>query len=184
MKKLLIAFAIACLAGASQSASLKWGTGTKVIAPDTKIQAAAGTLSMYVWLVDKATYESAGVDTLWASYGSTFNTATGSVTGGAGKTGVTVTTDGLSYSADETTYYYALALITYDPGKDGTADYYIANKAVGKVNTAGSGTSVSSLATNLGGDGDAVSWTAVPEPTSGLLMLLGMAGLAIRRKRA
>ena len=28
------------------------------------------------------------------------------------------------------------------------------------------------------------SWTAVPEPTSGLLMLLGMAGLALRRKHA
>ena len=27
-------------------------------------------------------------------------------------------------------------------------------------------------------------WSAVPEPTSGLLMLLGMAGLALRRKRA
>ena len=27
-------------------------------------------------------------------------------------------------------------------------------------------------------------YTAVPEPTSGLLMLLGMAGLALKRKRA
>lgn len=27
-------------------------------------------------------------------------------------------------------------------------------------------------------------WAAVPEPTSGLLMLLGMAGLALRRRRA
>ena len=31
-----------------------------------------------------------------------------------------------------------------------------------------------------------VSWTAtaIPEPTSGLLVLLGMAGLALRRRRA
>jgi len=28
------------------------------------------------------------------------------------------------------------------------------------------------------------AWTAVPEPTSGLLMLLGVAGLALKRKRA
>ena len=28
------------------------------------------------------------------------------------------------------------------------------------------------------------AWHAVPEPTSGLLMLIGMAGLALRRKRA
>ena len=30
----------------------------------------------------------------------------------------------------------------------------------------------------------ASNWVAVPEPTSGLLMLLGMAGLALRRRRA
>ena len=28
------------------------------------------------------------------------------------------------------------------------------------------------------------TWTAVPEPTSGLLMLLGVAGLALKRKKA
>ena len=31
---------------------------------------------------------------------------------------------------------------------------------------------------------DSSNWGAVPEPTSGLLMLLGVAGLALRRKRA
>ena len=30
----------------------------------------------------------------------------------------------------------------------------------------------------------ASNWAAVPEPTSGLLVLLGMAGLALRRRRA
>ncbi len=30
----------------------------------------------------------------------------------------------------------------------------------------------------------AVGWTVVPEPTSGLLLLIGAAGLALRRKRA
>ena len=42
------------------------------------------------------------------------------------------------------------------------------------------GTSFLASAGNQGG-----GWyTAVPEPTSGLLMLIGMAGLALRRKRA
>ena len=31
---------------------------------------------------------------------------------------------------------------------------------------------------------NASNWAAVPEPTSGLLMLLGVAGLALKRKRA
>ena len=29
-----------------------------------------------------------------------------------------------------------------------------------------------------------IAYTAVPEPTSGLLLLLGVAGLALKRKRA
>ncbi len=32
--------------------------------------------------------------------------------------------------------------------------------------------------------GNTVNWTPVPEPTSGLLLLIGVAGLALRRKRA
>lgn len=31
---------------------------------------------------------------------------------------------------------------------------------------------------------NASNWQSVPEPTSGLLVLLGMAGLALKRKRA
>ena len=34
------------------------------------------------------------------------------------------------------------------------------------------------------GGGTAGAWTSVPEPTSGLLLLLGVAGLALKRKRA
>ncbi|MBQ3289143.1 MAG: PEP-CTERM sorting domain-containing protein [Kiritimatiellae bacterium] len=34
------------------------------------------------------------------------------------------------------------------------------------------------------GFGSGGEWTVAPEPTSGLLMLLGMAGLALRRRRA
>ena len=43
--------------------------------------------------------------------------------------------------------------------------------------------STSGTTTQTAGLG-AGTWTAVPEPTSGLLLLLGMAGLALKRKRA
>ena len=46
----------------------------------------------------------------------------------------------------------------------------------------GSGSS-DNFGTGFGGI-DAGTWSAVPEPTSGLLMLLGVAGLALKRKRA
>ncbi len=46
----------------------------------------------------------------------------------------------------------------------------------------GSGSS-DNFGTGFGGI-DAGTWTPVPEPTSGILMLLGVAGLALKRKRA
>ena len=46
----------------------------------------------------------------------------------------------------------------------------------------GSGSS-DNFGTGFGGI-DAGTWTAAPEPTSGLLLLLGVAGLALKRKRA
>ena len=47
---------------------------------------------------------------------------------------------------------------------------------------AGMGTTIFGAAT--GTTATAWSTAAVPEPTSGLLLLIGMAGLALRRKRA
>ena len=84
------------------------------------------------------------------------------------------------------TPYYGLILVGLDTDKDGTMDYLIANKAESNINTAGKGTNITNLAKNLGGTGGTAltGWTAVPEPTSGLLLLLGMAGLALKRKRA
>lgn len=51
-------------------------------------------------------------------------------------------------------------------------------------------TTIDNLALTIGGDvgggSTATAWStaAVPEPTSGLLLILGMAGLALKRKRA
>ena len=76
--------------------------------------------------------------------------------------------------------YYVILNTNKDPN-----EYYtIADSLTGRADSGeislGTNTSIaqSSLATG---------WTqvgAVPEPTSGLLMLLGMAGLALRRRRA
>ena len=63
--------------------------------------------------------------------------------------------------------------------------YYTMEDAAGNVftsatkNTKALATATATIAFASGG-----SWAAVPEPTSGLLLLLGMAGLALKRKRA
>ena len=195
MKKLMFMLAAVAAAGMVQAAAITWGTGTAVkgVKSDSDpsfgtSNAGTGTLNIYVWLVDAATYNSTAVDSIWGTYGSKLNTATASATGKSGAAGATAMADGLTFSDTEDTPYYGLVLVGLDTDKDGTLDYYIANKAASNINTAGKGTAVSNLAKNIGGTGGtAISvWTAaaVPEPTSGLLMLLGMAGLALRRKRA
>ena len=192
MKKLMFVLA-AVAAGMVQAASINWGTGTAVkgIKSDSDpsfgtANAASGTLNIYVWLVDAATYNSTDVSSIADTYGSKLSTATASATGKSGATGATAQTDELAFSTTEDTPYYGLILVGLDTDKDGTMDYLIANKAASNVNTAGKGTAVSNLAKNLGGTGGTAitGWTAVPEPTSGLLLLLGMAGLALKRKRA
>ena len=189
MKKLMFVLAAVLAVSMVQAASINWGTGTGIkgvtSASDPTFgsaNAASGTINIYLRLVDAATYNSTGVDKIWDTYGSKLNTATASATGKSGAAGATAKTDGLTFSTTEDTPYYGLVLTAYDPDKDGTMDYYIANKATTAINTAGTNATVTNLAKPSGVTG----WTSasVPEPTSGLLMLIGMAGLALRRKRA
>ncbi len=195
MKKILMVVAATLAVGALQAASINWGTGTAVkgvkSATDPSFgtsNAASGTLNIYVWLVDSTTYSSTSVDSIWGTYGSKLDTATATATGKSGAAGATAKADGLTYSTTASTPYYGLVIVGLDTDKDGTLDYYIANKAESVVNTSGAGTAVANLAKNIGGTGGTAitGWTAaaVPEPTSGLLMLLGVAGLALRRRRA
>ena len=79
--------------------------------------------------------------------------------------------------------------VVYDASSIANAKYYIVSDAMTiTANAAGSPVSAgfgSMAGTTLAANKFYNStWTAVPEPTSGLLMLLGMAGLALRRRRA
>ena len=59
------------------------------------------------------------------------------------------------------------------------------NEVVGWYSTAIGSQFITSASSQTGSTGSAFTLTSVvPEPTSGLLMLLGVAGLALRRKRA
>ena len=191
MKKLMFVLAAVLAAGMVQAAAITWGTGTAVkgVTSDSdpsfgSANAASGTLNIYVWLVDAATYNSTSVDKIWETYGSSLGTATASATGKSGAAGATAKTDGLTFSTESATPYYGLVITGLDMDKDGTLDYYIANKAATEINTAGTQASVLNLAKNVGGVAT-TGWTSasVPEPTSGLLMLVGLAGLALRRGR-
>lgn len=191
MKKIMFVLAAVAMAMSVQAAKIDWKMGTAVKAPNADgsvgtANAASGTLSMYVWLVDAATYNAATAESIVSGYQGKTGSASASVTGKGGAAGGTASTTGLTFSTTEDTTYYGLILTQY---KSGDTEMWLANKASAVINTAGTDASVGNLAKNWGGTGGAAltQWSGggsdVPEPTSGLLLVLGGAMLALRRKR-
>ena len=174
MKKLIIASAVALVAVASNAAAVAWSLTGVTDSPDTA--KAAGWVAYFM---DGSTYSAFSALTadkvgeyVAANYTYTGTTAAGR----GGAVGVTQTTG--TYSAgDEVSAY----IVIFNSSDASTATYYAATALDTKsVPSSGNLQWTKEFATTTSG------WqtTAVPEPTSGLLILLGMAGLALKRKRA
>ena len=180
----MIALAVAAVAGITQAASCTWGSGALRTAASadggwstTTVNSAGALVTMSIYLIDSDTYTSlasASQKDLFDSY----STQTADLTG-QNKNATTGALIG-AITINEADAYagvqYAVAIATYTDATYG--DMYMA-KTVQSMYTAATqkGTAVNMMS-SVG------NWQSVPEPTSGLLMLLGMAGLALRRRRA
>ena len=187
MKKLIIASIAAVVGLAVNAATVDWQLA---ITGGSTSGAYAGYTA---YLVNAAAWNAATITAATFSDSSivldsaTFNAGTGK----GSKTYTTLAADSSTdpRSVSVTTLSEGSTLDVYyvllNTNKDPNEYYKIADTLTGRSDTGeialGSNTSIANSTLT------SATWTqvgAVPEPTSGLLMLLGMAGLALKRKRA
>jgi hypothetical protein len=187
MKKMMIAACVIALAAVTQAASVTWGAGKTL--PALTIGESAATLPGYVQMVVFENSTAYDMSKIYSDYaaGTIAGTKVGTAewTALSGILGTTGVSGGTTWKEGDSVY--GAVLFLYSSKKDFSegVEYYIANTAKGVATDAGSDVSnLGSVIGGLGSGGGATSWQAVPEPTSGLLMLVGLAGLALRRKRA
>lgn len=168
MKKVILALAIAATAVCAQAAAVKWDSGTVKDMSGANIGTKAATAG---WVASVTFWDETGKDVI-ATTGLSDNTASMS------KFNATTGSDFAT-----STSYMAQLVITDDKGNTVTSDkalFTTDSSATFQLNFGtGNGFATSGAKINY-----ASGWVAAPEPTSGLLLLLGMAGLALKRKRA
>ena len=181
MKKLMIALAVVAMAAITQAASFDWKTSAtgKIYEAGTTTLLDSGT----AYIFDAA---SVSQQTVLSAFLDDKTWTTGSLDSKAVSSGVIAATKGeaFSYGTAGNNYNFYVALVDGDnifisDTVAVTAPAVSYEQASFGLKNPSQAAAFESTTFSAGG-----WYTAVPEPTSGLLLLLGMAGLALKRKRA
>lgn len=188
MKKILIATMSMAIGIVANAASVNWGSGTIFVASDSLGTTGAGAaykatlatgarpVTAYLYAItaeEYVTYSSFSQIDLYKAFEGKSALAE-KTTVGNGTANITQSV------ADAIGDVYSVIIYkdTANANLPKGADAFV-KIAVAKANVGGAGAvSVFNLASSV------ESWSAVPEPTSAMLIVLGMAALALRRKRA
>ncbi len=172
MKKLIMMCVALLMGMATQAATCTW-TLQKI----TGLEGATAQTGWVAYIMDASTYDTFNaldVDKKaeFASNNNCFDTSV------VYSRGYKVSFTGGDYSPNDTIDTY---LVMFNNADASLATHYaVTGIASATVPASGSNASIA-----FGDFADATGgWQVVPEPTTGLLMLIGLAGLALRRKQA
>lgn len=173
MKKIIIAVCGFAIAMSCSAAAVNWGSGAVYKASDITAKVGKGATDYLVtinFFTDQAgTTAVAGL--------------TGDLSASTAGTGSKYSGTADGFAANST--YYGQIVITTSGYEAKSAIYAFTTPANGNVSLDFSdGTGFNTAFTFSTSTPGTWQSTAAPEPTSGLLLLLGMAGLALKRKKA
>ena len=188
MKKLMIALAGVAMAIGAQAAAANWQASAANIYDGGGDSAAKWAGTAYIFDASVVTQEA--LFDAFAAGATIGTTTTGYVASDAVSSG-TLSSSTCKFSYGEQgggNYSYFFALVDGD-------NIYLSKTVTQAANGTATAKSISfgsqsptsgATSKSLPTDGFVAvgQWAAAPEPTSGLLLLLGMAGLALKRKRA
>ena len=189
MKKLIGMLAL-CAACSASAATMEWGNWYDIC--DTSGSPWSGT----VYLMDSNTQTAQDFLTAWAG-GTAFSTLTAGAANSATYDNYAMSspTTG-SATADDTikwtdagyatggTSFYQVALVGDNLYISDTVDVTVMAVGTTPIDAFENNEAASSFAPITSGSYGGAGWYAAPEPTSGLLMLVGLGALALRRRRA
>lgn len=177
MKKLLIAAAIVCAAVIVQAATVNWTISGVKAEGNTSPTAGWAVMAFYTEVgAGSAAIESAIQSKTAESLA--FEATTLAVTLSKGKVNAH---DATAAGITDTSKSYDFYFVVFNDADATKATQYAMQSALSQDYSSMAGKY--QIASTFSASTPWAS-TAVPEPTSGLLMLLGMAGLALRRRRA
>lgn len=162
MKKIMITLAALAIAFAANAATTNWKITSAVMKGADTTSAYSGAVALWA----------TGGDLAEATLVTTLSTTTGTISNQSFSSDL--------FTADTTYDFYYVLSDTVD-GVD-----YTLTSGTKSVKALGTGAATIGFGNQSSYTSNAANWTAaaVPEPTSGVLLLIGMAGLALRRRRA